>query len=119
MWRDDAYLLDMLLYARKARDFNIGVGHERFAAEPPGFSLRGHPRMLKHAAPFVGEAAGKVSAECRNAHPEIAWDKVINLRHRLVHDYPRIELPKLWNIVQNHIPALIGALEPMVPPDSS
>jgi uncharacterized protein with HEPN domain len=113
MWRDDAYVLDMLLYARKSRDFNLGVGLERFASD----SMLQAATM--HVLQIVGEAAGKVSAECRNAHPEIAWDKIINLRHRLVHDYPRIELPKLWNIVQNHIPGLIEALEPMVPPDSS
>jgi len=30
MWRDDAYLLDMLLAARKIRDFTDGVTWEKF-----------------------------------------------------------------------------------------
>jgi len=39
------------------------------------------------------------------------------MRHRLVHDYPRIELPKLWNTVQEHLEPLIVILEKLTPPE--
>ncbi len=35
----------------------------------------------------------------------------------MVHDYPRVELPKVWAVVQNNLAPLIAALEPLVPPD--
>jgi len=65
----------------------------------------------------MGEAAGKVSRDFQQAHPEIPWQPIIGLRHRLVHDYPRIGLPKIWEMVNSHLPELIAALEPLVPPD--
>ena len=111
MWRDDACLLDMLLHARRARSFTEGVTLEVFVSDA---KLQA---ATLHVLQIVGEAASKVSAELRRDHPEIEWERIINLRHRLVHDYPRIELPKIWTIVQTQIPPLIAALEPLVPPD--
>ena len=110
MWRDDAYLLDMLIYARKARSFAQGAALDRFLAD----------EMLQaatlHALQILGEAAAKVSPEFRATHPEIPWERIVGLRHRLVHDYPRIELRKVWDIVHSHVPSLIAALEKVVPP---
>jgi uncharacterized protein with HEPN domain len=112
MWRDDACLLDMLLHARKARSFTESATLESFLddAQVQAATL--------HVLQIVGEAASKVSPDFRGNHPEIEWERIINLRHRLVHDYPRIELPKIWTVVRDHIPPLIAALEPLVPPDS-
>lgn len=111
MWRDDALLLDMLLAALHAREFNAGKTWDDFAAD----------KLLQAATQYnlqiIGEAASKVSDEIQSAHPEIPWSKIIAFRHRLVHDYPRIELPKAWNIVTEHVPPLIAALEKIVPPD--
>lgn len=39
------------------------------------------------------------------------------MRHRVVHDYFRLDLLKVWEIVMNDVPALIAAIEPLVPPD--
>jgi len=111
MWRDDACLLDMLIHARRARSFTESATLESFLGDA---QLQA---ATLHVLQIVGEAAGKVSLDFRTNHPEIAWERIINLRHRLVHDYPRIELPKIWTIVRNHIPPLIAALEPLVPPD--
>jgi len=112
MWRDEHLLLDMLIYARRAREFNAGVTWERFSSD----------MMLQHATQYtlqcIGEAPFKVSREFREAHPEIPWEKIAAFRHRMVHDYPRIELPKVWAVVQNHVAPLIAALEPLVPPDT-
>ncbi len=33
MWRDQHLLLDMLIYARRAREFNLGATWERFASD--------------------------------------------------------------------------------------
>jgi uncharacterized protein with HEPN domain len=40
---------------------------------------------------IIGEAAYKVSTEFREQHPEIAWEPIAGLRHRLVHDFNGIE----------------------------
>ena len=110
MWRDDHLLLDMLIYARRARDFTAGADWQRFSTD---LILQD---ATKYALQCIGEAASKVSQECRQAHPEIPWEKIKSFRHRMVHDYPRVELPKVWAVVANQIAPLIAALEPLVPP---
>jgi uncharacterized protein with HEPN domain len=113
MWRDDALLLDMLLASRRVATFNHGKTWSDFEADV----------MLQSATQYqlqiIGEAAGKVSAAVRAAHPDIPWPKIIAFRHRLVHDYPGIELPTVWSIVQDHVPPLITALEGIVPPNDA
>ena len=113
MWRDDAYLLDMLIHARDVLAFNAEGGIQ---------ALIDDKRRLYatlHALQIVGEAASKVSREFRDTHGEIPWEAIIGLRHRVVHDYARIELPKIWVIVDQHLPSLIKSLEVLVPPDAT
>ena len=111
MWRDDASLLDMLLAAREIREFTEGATWEQFQSN----------RMMQHAVvrliQIIGEASRKVSSEFRLAHPEIAWQEIIGMRNRLVHEYFRIIPDKLWESAQKDVPALITLLEPLVPPD--
>jgi uncharacterized protein with HEPN domain len=111
MWRDDALLLDMLLGARKVREFCRDVSYDAFVAD----DLRQNATL--HVLQLIGEAASKVSKEFHTAHSEIAWAGMIGLRHRLVHDYGRIELAKIWQIVTHEIDPLILALEPLIPHD--
>ena len=111
MWRDDACLLDMLLYAKRAGDFCRDISLEAFLADEK-LQL-----ATLYALQVVGEAASKVSNEFQQAHPEIPWPRVINLRHRLVHDYPRIEMPRVWSIVKEGIPKLLVSLELLDLPD--
>jgi uncharacterized protein with HEPN domain len=42
---------------------------------------------LVHAILIVGEAAGKVTAELRDQHPQIPCALITGMRHRLVHAY--------------------------------
>lgn len=108
MWKDDAYLLDMLLYAERARKFCKDATLDSFLADE---ELQ---MATMYALQVVGEGANKVSAEFRATHPEIPWPHIINLRHRLVHDYPGIEMPKVWDIVQDSLPLLLQLLTPLV-----
>jgi len=110
MWRDEAYLLDMLLAARKVRQFSQGVTWERFQAD----ELMQNAMMM--CVQQIGEAARKVSREFQEAHPEIPWREIVGMRHRLVHDYFHIIPEKVWEVVERDVPALIPLIEPLVPP---
>ena len=111
MWRDEAYLLDMLLAARQVRQFAEGATRERFKGD----------KMLQHAVmrlvQIIGEAARNVSPEFKQAHPEIPWREIVGMRHRLVHEYFRIILDRVWDVVEKDLPGLIPLIEPLVPPD--
>ena len=110
MWRDDAYLLDMLLAAREVREHATDVAWQRFSED------RVLQNALMHLIQIIGEAACKISEEFRKSHREVPWTEIIGMRHRLVHEYFRIIPEKVWDVVQRDIPALIEALEPLVPP---
>ena len=111
MWRDEAYLLDMLLAARKALEFARDLSWEQFAANDMV------QYAIMHLVQTIGEAARKVSPEFKADHPEIPWPAIIGMRHRLVHEYFRIIPKEVWQVVEKDLPALIPALEPLIPPE--
>lgn len=110
MWRDDGYLLDILNAARRIVQYTTGATAEEFE----------HNDLMQDATMrqlgIIGEAARKVSQETRNAHPEVPWSEIIGMRNRLIHEYSRINLQRVWDTIQNDIPRLITLIEPLVPP---
>lgn len=111
MWRDEAYLLDMLIAAREAVAFSADLTWEAFERS----SL--HQYAIAKALENIGEAARKVSDETKAAHTEIPWEQIVALRHRIAHDYFSLDLIRIWQIVQEDIPVLIRMIEPLVPPE--
>jgi uncharacterized protein with HEPN domain len=112
MKRDDAYLLDILIAARKAIAFVQGVSREEFNTSEL------HQAAVVRPLEIIGEAAGRVSEETRLSRPEIPWQQMIGMRNRLVHEYFRIDLDAVWDTIQNDLPGLITLIEPLVPPES-
>ena len=62
----------------------------------------------------IGEAARHVDDEFRNAHPEIAWRRIIGLRNVLGHGYWVIDNETLWEVVQARIPELRSQLAAVI-----
>lgn len=104
---DDAYLLDILLEARRVRTFMSGVNRERLDDDV----------MLQYAVvralSIIGEAAGKVSEERQAGLPGIPWRAVVDMRHRLVHDYRQINLDRVWVAASEGAPVLESVLAPL------
>lgn len=111
MQQDASLLLDMMLWSREARALVEGMTWEEFTRN------RATQLGLVYALQTIGEAASKVSGATRAAHADIPWHRMINMRHRLVHDYGRVDLRIAWGTVQTHVPELIAALESLVPPE--
>ncbi len=111
MWRDDAYLLDMLLAARKVKEFTSGMTWKAF--EDDDLTQNAVMRQIQ----IIGEAARKVSLDYQKEHAEIPWQTIIGMRNRLVHEYFHIIPRRVWDVVEKDIPELIQLIEPLVPPD--
>ena len=58
----------------------------------------------------IGEAASKVSEECREKFPQIDWANAIGMRNRLIHAYFDINLPIVWRTINEDLPPLISLL---------
>lgn len=76
-------------------------------------------RMLMHTSvrlvEVIGEAARRVSAQARAAHPEIPWDDIIGTRDRLIHGYDQVDLDILWDILELNLPPLVEQLLGILP----
>lgn len=109
MWRDNAYLLDILLAARKACRFSAGATWEEF--ERNELLQNATMRMLE----IIGEGARRIFPEFKASCSDIPWHDLIGMRNRLIHEYFRIELRAVRNTVQVDLPRLIALIEPLVP----
>jgi uncharacterized protein with HEPN domain len=109
---DPALILDMLLTARRAERFARGISR----ADLDKDEMR--QDALVRALTVLGEAAGRVSEETRKEHSEIPWPQIVGMRNRLVHEYFRIDLDVVWNVVSVELRPLIAALEKIVPPET-
>jgi uncharacterized protein with HEPN domain len=111
MLRDEAWLLDMLVAARKVRQFVEGIPWQSFRDDEV------LQNAVMHQIQIIGEAARNVSEPTRAAHAQIPWPQIVGMRNRLVHNYFRILPERVWEVVTRDIDPLIVALEPLVPPD--
>ena len=62
---------------------------------------------------IIGEAATKVMdgyAEFTQAHPEVPWRSMRNMRNRMAHGYFDIDLNVVWDTVQEWLPELLKYL---------
>ena len=62
---------------------------------------------------IIGEAATKVMdgyAKFTQAHPEVPWRSMRNMRNRMAHGYFDINLDVVWETVQEWLPALLRQL---------
>lgn len=105
---DHAYLSDMLECGRRTISFVSGYDETRYLADDKTMAA------VEHMLQTIGEAAIKVSTNVTEAHPEIDWFKVRGLRHRIVHDYRRIDHKTIWRIAQLYVPPLVAQLERML-----
>jgi uncharacterized protein with HEPN domain len=74
---------------------------------------------LVKAVEIIGEAAYHMKGISREEIPDIPWEDVIGMRHRLVHAYFDINLDILWKTIQEDLPLLIAALEPFILPEKT
>ena len=105
--RDADRLRHMLEAARKAVAFARGHGRADLDADEQ-LTL-----SLVHLLEIIGEAAGKVSPDFRQQHPEIPWTRVSGIRNRLIHGYFDIDLDIVWETTTTRLPELIAQLTPL------
>jgi uncharacterized protein with HEPN domain len=73
-------------------------------------------RWFSHQLLVLGEAAKRLSEGFRNAHPDTPRKAIAGMRDRIIHGYDDVDLGEVWRTLAADLPALIAALEPLVPP---
>lgn len=59
---------------------------------------------------IIGEATNALTEDFRDAHHDVDWRTVINLRHRLAHHYHRVDPKQVWVIAAVEIPEFVNLL---------
>jgi len=103
--RDQAYLWDMLDFARQARALVARQSFAKFDKD----SMR--KLALERAMELLGEAARRVSEEGKRRHPGIEWRRLIGQRNVLAHDYGEIDHRRLYDSARTKVPVLIAELD--------
>ena len=98
----------------------VYVGHMLDMARKAVAKVRDLPREAYDADEnlrlALGEAARQVSRDFTVTHPEVPWENIIGMRHKVVHDYLGVDEDIVWQVVTGDLPKLVESLEPLVPP---
>lgn len=103
--RPDVVLLKDMADAVYAADlFQVGLDEETFTR----VDLVRSAVMYKLI--IVGEAAGRLSTELQDAHPEVPWQKVVSFRNRATHGYFAVDWSIVYEIITVDAPRLRSQL---------
>jgi len=63
---------------------------------------------------IIGEAAANISPVFSEQLDDIPWGLIVGMRNRLVHVYFNIDLDVVWQTVDEDLPQLVRAIEPIL-----
>lgn len=109
MSRDSATLIDIHEAASRIVEFGAG------ATAP---ELRDDAKLLSavlYQITVLGEAVKRLSQEFREAHPEVPWKSAAGMRDRVIHDYDRVNVEVVAEVINTWAPELLRQVEPLVP----
>lgn len=109
MDRDPAYLLDLEHAAGLILDFTKAMGRAAFLADAKTQSA------VMHEIIILGEVVKRLSAQFKEAHPQIPWAEMAGMRNRLIHEYDDVEPGLVWDVVARDIPEFLEKLKPLLP----
>ena len=99
---------DMAGFCEKIIDRTRGLSASEFTTDPVLYEA-----VLWNLA-LLGEAVTNVPDEIEEAHTEVAWSAIVDMRNRLIHQYWKIASDTVWDIVASDIPDLLPMLRAIV-----
>lgn len=102
--RDPVHLHDVLECGRRALDYAL-EGKETFLAR--GMATDAILRNLE----VMGEAVKRLSPALRDEHPDLPWRRVAGMRDVLIHAYDHLDLPSLWDVLEDDLPSFLEGIE--------
>ncbi len=94
------YLHDIVDAIQTITEYTKDCDYERFSSNPMILDA-----VIRNFL-IIGEAANKVPEAIKDAHPDLPWKKMYDMRNKLVHDYLNMDASILWETLQNNLPDL-------------
>ncbi|HEY9162026.1 MAG TPA: DUF86 domain-containing protein [Desulfomonilia bacterium] len=110
MQRELAHLLDILTMANDAISFTSGMNKEAFSKD------RKTQYAVIRCLEVIGEAAKRIPDDFRNAHPEVPWKQLTEMRDILIHSYDKVNVDIVWETVEKDLPDILNKLSPIIKP---
>lgn len=60
---------------------------------------------------IIGEATKRLSPELRAAYPDVPWQQLAGFRDVLIHDYLKVNLNRVWGVIEQNLPELKTRVE--------
>jgi uncharacterized protein with HEPN domain len=54
----------------------------------------------------MAESTQRISAALKNAHSEVAWQRIGGFRNVLVHNYLGVNVARVWEVIEHGLPDL-------------
>ena len=110
--RDLASLLDVATAARQIQRYCLDITRSQFEQDDE------KQAAVLYRIGIVGEAVKRISPDFRDRYPDIPWKQMAGMRDIVMHQYDRVNLDLVWDVVQTKIPELLTAIAPLLPTES-
>ena len=104
----EVFLKDILISIEKIKSY--------LGTPPPEDSLQDdmiYDAIIRNLE-VIGEAVENIPESVRNAHTEIDWDEMVEIREMLIHEYFDIEDAIILDLLKNKLPDLYLKVQKMI-----
>ncbi len=105
MLRDKASLIDIINAAKRIQKFTENINKSVLAANEEKQSA------ILYQVIIIGEATKRLSSDFREKYNHIPWKDMAGMRDILAHQYDRVNINTLWDVIQSDIPELLEMIE--------
>ena len=108
MWRDAAWLFDILKACRKICEYISDIEKDIFVED-----IMRQDAVIRQME-IIGEATKRLSEKIRKQSSEIPWSNMARLGDKLIHGYDNLDIEIIWSISKEDIPNLIPQIESLL-----
>ena len=94
------YLNDILQAIAKINGYVQGQTLDQFKADSLTIDAVALNLMI------IGEASRNIPDEIQRQYPAVDWRNIVGLRNIITHEYFRLNLDRIWNVIEVELPLL-------------
>lgn len=113
MSRDDAALLDVAIAGNRVIAFAQSMSRLDLETDVMRLSA------ILYQIQIMGEAIKRLSQDFRERHSDIPWGRAAGMRDIIAHQYDRLDLDIIWNVIHKSTPELLEMITPLLPEEPS
>lgn len=106
----DIHLYHIRDACKQIIQFIEGYSYDSFCRDPK--TQNAVIRLIQ----VIGEAARQMDEGAKKKLSDVAWEQIIGMRNRVVHEYVDIELELIWDSASTEAPELLEKIKKVLSP---